>query len=78
MSLRSGDVVLIFTDGLTEAMNFKDEMFGMSRVEAAAVEAVGPGQTAAGISRHVLWRMRQFTGLQTRFDDLTLVSVRVL
>jgi len=78
MTLKSGDVVLIFTDGLNEAMNFHDEEFGMARVEAAAIEATRPGQTAAGICRHVLWRMRQFTGLQTRLDDLTLVALRVL
>jgi len=73
-----GDVLLVFTDGLTEAMNFQDEIFDTQRVEAAALEAIRPGQTAAGISRHILWRMRQFTGLQTRFDDLTLVAIRVL
>ena len=78
VAFESGDVILIFTDGLTEAMNFQDEMFGMDRVEAAALEAVGPGQTAASISRHILWRKRQFTGLQTRLDDLTLVAIRVL
>lgn len=78
MTLEPGDVVLAFTDGLTEAMNFQSDVFGMQRVEAAALEAIRPGQTAAGISRHILWRMRQFTGLQTRFDDLTLVAIRVL
>jgi serine phosphatase RsbU (regulator of sigma subunit) len=59
-------------------MNFQDEVFGMARVEAAGIEAARPEQTAAGICRHVLWRMRQFTGLQTRLDDLTLVAIRVL
>jgi sigma-B regulation protein RsbU (phosphoserine phosphatase) len=78
MILRPRDVVLIFTDGLNEAMNFHDEAFGMARVEAAAVEAARLNQPAAGICRHVLWRMRQFTGLQTRHDDLTLVAIRVL
>ena len=78
MILRPGDLLLIFTDGLNEAMNFQDEVFGMARVEAAAVEAARPDQTAAGVCRHVLWRMRRFTGLQTRLDDLTLVAIRVL
>lgn len=78
MLFESGDVLLIFSDGLSEAMNFQDEVFGMARVEAATIEAACQGQTAAGISRHVVWRMRQFTGLQTRFDDLTLVAIKVL
>ena len=71
-------MLLIYTDGLSEAMNFQDEAFGMARVEAAVTEVACHGQTAAGIIRHVLWRMRQFTGLQTRLDDLTLVAIRVL
>jgi len=78
MVFESGDVLLIFTDGLSEAMNFQDEVFGMARVEAAVIEGACQRQTAAGVSRHVLWRMRQFTGLQTRLDDLTLVAIRVL
>ena len=76
--LRRGDVILAFTDGLPEAMNFQDECFGNERVEAAIREAASMGLSAEGIAKHVVWTMRKFAGLQRRFDDLTLVSVRVL
>lgn len=78
MAFAPGDVVAIFTDGLTEALNFQDEGFGMARVERAAVAAVADRCSAAGIARRVLWELRRFTGLRTRLDDLTLVVIQVL
>ncbi len=77
-ALQSGDVLLAFTDGLTEAMNFRDEPFGSDRVEAAALAAISGGRDADAVVKHVLWEMRRFVGLQTRFDDLTMVAVKVL
>ena len=78
IDIRSGDVLLAFTDGLTEAFNFEDEPFGRQRVQKAAVFAVSNGQGADGVVKHALWEMRRFTGLQNRCDDLTIVGVRVL
>jgi sigma-B regulation protein RsbU (phosphoserine phosphatase) len=76
--LKSGDVILAYTDGLPEATNFRDECFGNERVADALAEAVEMDLSGEGIVRHVLWMMRKFAGLQRRFDDLTLVAVRVL
>jgi len=78
VELRSGDFVLAHTDGLNEAMNFDDEPFGLHRVQATAIGAARPDQTADGMAKEILWQMRRFAGLQTRFDDLTLICVKVL
>jgi sigma-B regulation protein RsbU (phosphoserine phosphatase) len=78
LTLQGGDVLLACTDGLTEALNHAEEAFGAKRVEQAAVEAIGRGLSAQAIARHVVWTMRRFTGLQTRFDDLTLMVIKVL
>jgi sigma-B regulation protein RsbU (phosphoserine phosphatase) len=78
IQLRSGDFILVHTDGLHEATNFADEPFGLERVEHAAVAAAADGQTAEGLAKAVLWEMRRFTGLQTRSDDLTLICLKVL
>jgi sigma-B regulation protein RsbU (phosphoserine phosphatase) len=77
-TLHSGDVLLAYTDGLTEALNFEDEIFGRERVERAVLEACGDGRSAQGLAKHVLWCMRRFAGLQTRFDDLTMLAIKVL
>ena len=75
--LEAGDVLVIFTDGLPECMNFRDEIFGRQRVQEAVLEACRSNSTAKAIGKHVMWRMRRFSGLQTRGDDLTLVTIKV-
>ncbi len=78
IALQADDVILMYTDGLSEAMNFSDEAFGQERIERAALASVHKGASAEGVIKHVLWEMRRFTGLQTRGDDLTMVAVKVL
>lgn len=77
VGLEAGDVLLIYTDGLTDATNFRDEFFGQERVEQVAGTAIEQGMAAGAIARHVLWELRRFTGLQTRPDDLTLIVIKV-
>jgi len=76
--LRPGDLVLAYTDGLSDAMNFADEPFGRQRVEKSASAALQQGASAGSIARNVLWDMRRFAGLQTRLDDLTIIAIKVL
>lgn len=78
IDLVSGDVILIYTDGLNEAMNFEDTAFGRERTEKAVLAAISDGRDAQGIAKHVLWELRRFAGLQTQSDDLTLIAVKVL
>jgi serine phosphatase RsbU (regulator of sigma subunit) len=77
-TLQGGDMLLACTDGLTEAANHAEEPFGAKRVEEAALDALGRQLPAQAVARHVVWEMRRFTGLQSRFDDLTLVVIKVL
>ncbi len=77
VDLRSGDVLVLCTDGLPEAMNFEDEVFGRERIRRAALEETQRGGSARSVGNHLLWEMRRFAGLQKRFDDLTLVVVKV-
>jgi len=77
ITLSSNDVLIIFTDGLPEAINFEDEAFGRERVYAAALEAWSRGDSADAIGKHLLWEMRRFAGLQSRGDDLTLITIKL-
>ena len=77
LDLASGDVLAISSDGLPEATDFHDEPFGRERSRLAILDACARGESAEGISKHQLWEMRRFAGLQTRFDDLTLVTIKV-
>lgn len=78
MSLQQGDVLLAYTDGLSESMNFEDTYFGHNQVAQALERAVAASYNAEGILKHILWEMRRFTGLQTPSDDLTMAAIKVL
>jgi len=73
-----GDVIVAYTDGLSEAINFADEPFGRERVEASIRAGIEADYDAQALAMHCLWDMRRFAGLHTRFDDTTIVAMRVL
>lgn len=76
LSLRSGDTLFAFTDGLTEATNSADEEFGSTRTEAtAASHAI---LEPSGMLDAVLNELGSFRGPGTERDDLTLLAVRRL
>jgi sigma-B regulation protein RsbU (phosphoserine phosphatase) len=75
LSLEAGDVLLIYTDGLTEAPNPEGEEFGPGRLEAFAREHLDLG--AATLRDAILAEVERFAGGPTTNDDLTLVVARV-
>ena len=72
--LESGDLLLLYTDGLPDARNFGGEAFGRQRI----VESFSRGgQTAEVVAQNILWEMRKFVGLSKTTDDVTMIVVRV-
>lgn len=78
--LSPGDLIVAYTDGLTEAQSFDGDRFRRSRVSKALIEAMtsDPNAPAEHAIEHTLWSLRQFAGLNTRYDDLTMVATRVV
>jgi len=65
-----GDTVVFYTDGIIEAMNSRDELFGLERFETAVREAPPePDLQRTAIMESVM----KFTALAPQHDDLTLV-----
>jgi serine phosphatase RsbU (regulator of sigma subunit) len=73
--LGAGDVVLLFTDGVTEAMNAAGEPFGEERL-AALVEEHGD-LPFEELRERILREIRAFVGGAGLHDDLTLVLLKV-
>jgi sigma-B regulation protein RsbU (phosphoserine phosphatase) len=69
-----GDVVVLYTDGITEAANDEDQEFSGSRL-ADALQALR-SRGAAEINEGILDRVRRFSGRDHHRDDLTLVTVK--
>jgi len=73
--LRSGDLVIFYTDGVTEPINYRQEQFGMERLISLIKNH---HQTSAEeMVRTIRERVKQFAGDQPQFDDFTLMVVKV-
>jgi sigma-B regulation protein RsbU (phosphoserine phosphatase) len=73
--LDTGDVVLLFTDGVTEAMNAAGEPFGEERLAMLVEEHADlPFEE---LRERILREIRVFVGDAGLHDDLTLVLLKV-
>ncbi|HIE01755.1 MAG TPA: GAF domain-containing protein, partial [Thiotrichaceae bacterium] len=74
VSLNAGDVVVLYTDGITEAENLSNEYYGLERL--CQVVQHNWLRTADDIQQAVIFDVRQFIGEQKVFDDITLLVLK--
>ncbi len=74
LPLEPGDVIVYYTDGLTDAENQSGENFGEARLAQAVAECAR--QSAAQIINYVIHEVETFCGDVPAFDDLTVCVVR--
>lgn len=74
VDLKPGDLLLLFTDGITEAMAPDGEEFGEDRLIAAATAS--PGQTIRDVQSQLLGQVKSFCNSQMS-DDATLILIAV-
>ena len=72
--LNSGDVVVLYTDGITEAENINKEFYGLERLCELVV--AHRHFSAEKIKQTVIDDVRQHIGSQKVFDDITLVVLK--
>ena len=79
IELLPGDVLIAYTDGITDAVDFEMRRFGRQRLLDGAMELLAeqPDASADEVLQRVFWSMRQFSGLANQADDETLVVVRI-
>ncbi|MGH9535364.1 MAG: PP2C family protein-serine/threonine phosphatase [Terriglobales bacterium] len=75
LQLRPGDTLVMFTDGVTEAMNGHQEFFGVERAEQALAEA-GPRAGSQAIATALLDGVRRFAGDCPPSDDVTVLAIQ--
>jgi len=74
VGLSPGDLLVIFTDGVTEAVDAQDQEFGDARLERVLRET--SGAPAAAVCDAILAAVAAFQGGQPQHDDITLVAAR--
>jgi serine phosphatase RsbU (regulator of sigma subunit) len=72
--LDPGDVLVVYSDGVSEANNLAEEEFGMERL--SQVICANVGGSAAAIRDKVESALSTFTGTAPANDDITLVIVK--
>lgn len=74
ITLKPNDVLVYYTDGLTEAENEQGDFFGEDRLEQIVMDAAGlPAQE---VMDRINQAVEEFVGDAPPFDDLTMVIVR--
>jgi sigma-B regulation protein RsbU (phosphoserine phosphatase) len=76
LSTRPGDAVIFFSDGIVDAVNDKEEMFGDARLTALVTSHIK--STAQEMVDAIYQELSTFQGGVERFDDETVVVLKVL
>jgi len=74
ISLESGDILLLYTDGIVEAMNGKEELFGLQRLRSSLAST--KRLSAQGIQDSILRDLKQFTEGAEQSDDITAMVIK--
>ena len=74
VTLTPGDILILYTDGVTEPINSAGEEFGEERL--ARIIASRSDQPCSDIVRQIRGAVWDFAGQQTQFDDYTLVGIK--
>lgn len=75
VDLRPGDLLVLYTDGITDANSPAGEFFGVERLRQAICAA--GGLSAQGVCDLVFEHVDRFQGEAVQYDDMALLAVKV-
>ena len=73
--LAEGDVLIFHSDGLIEALNSDEEMYGDERLKVS-VSQIPNECTAEEVIQHIVEEVHKFVEEAEQYDDLTLVVIK--
>lgn len=74
LTLQPGDLLLAYTNGVTDTMNASGESFGWERPLASLNETAGAGP--ARLVSEIAAHLQAFTAPAEQFDDITMLAMR--
>jgi sigma-B regulation protein RsbU (phosphoserine phosphatase) len=72
--LEPGDVLLLYTDGIVDALNHEDQPFGLQRVRQVLLET--RSMTANSVVNRMMSAVCDYAGDEPPFDDQTVVVLK--
>src|SRR5262252_2736439 len=76
LTLREGDSLILYSDGVSEAFNPQEECYGNERLLADA--ATLAGQSAPAITSGLLQKVRAFAAGAPQSDDIAIMALKIL
>ncbi len=76
MEMKVGDVIMLYSDGITEATNLQGEQFGEGRLRKLFLSLASRGASAEEIKDEILDKLSEFTRGAPQSDDITLLIIR--
>ncbi len=77
IQLTPGSILLLMTDGFTEAMNIRDEQYGSERLDQFVKQLAASTLSAGQILEAITKEVQAFVGQAEQHDDMTMVVVKV-
>jgi sigma-B regulation protein RsbU (phosphoserine phosphatase) len=74
LTLRPGDALVLYSDGVSEAFNPQDECYGNDRLLADA--GAFAGQSAPAITTNLLQKVRAFAAGAPQSDDIAILALK--
>ena len=74
MTLGPGDAIYLYTDGVTEAQNLKQELYGEDRLIDSLNSAKDLSEES--ICKNVKSDVEAFVGEAEQFDDMTMLCLK--
>lgn len=71
IKIQTGDVLVFYTDGITDAQNQAEEFFGLERLQNTL--KIQSGKTAKEVLYALRGEVRDWAGKAHQFDDITLM-----
>ncbi len=73
---KAGDTLLLFSDGVEDQLNAKDEHFGRTRIQRLLT--AHDGERPLAVVNHIFARLDEFRGETALTDDQTTVAMKVV
>ena len=73
LMMEPGDKIVYYTDGIVEAMNKNEDMYGFDRLNEVVKSS--PAENAEDLMNDIIKSVSDFTGAAPQHDDLTIIVV---
>lgn len=75
ISINSNDIILLYTDGVTETINIQSELYGKDRLAQALKKGVD--DSPAEIINHIRNDLNTFSNNSSQTDDIALIAIKI-